>query len=114
MDPVPRARIQAASASRSVIANGFDTHALVDAALESARGTLLARVLVDKARFSARLLSVAHVVLVVLHAALEEALAGLAAEYPIVVAADGILADRTGTHVGILSYVLLPGGGGTG
>lgn len=85
-----------------VILLTFQLHPAAEALVEAAGGALLARGDGDGAAAAAQ----AHVVLAVLHRALEEALARLAREDAVVEAADLVAADRTRAAHTALIYPL--------
>ncbi len=80
-----------AAAAHSILAHRLELHAHLEALLEAAVGAALALMLV----YLTRLLVHARVQLLVLHGALEEALAGLAREQAVVEAAHLVAAHRT-------------------
>lgn len=85
-------RIRAASASRSVHSDCFEFHTHVQALVEAASRTLFASGYGNQTRRTVQ----AHVVLVILHGALEKSFAAFARKYTVMEAGNFIAAYRTG------------------
>lgn len=87
------ALISAPATSRAILPNCFKLHTHVQALLETTRRTLLPR----SHGYRATRAPKAHIILAVLDGALEESLARLARENPVVKAAYFVSANRAGT-----------------